>query len=188
VQPALELTTNAWSRSYQEAVYVRPTDSVDVMATYFLPNTFGGDHALKFGFKYRNDIAHTESMYGGDAYARFRNNLPVEAQLYRRGLTEYGLENRSIYVQDNYTRGKLVVTAGLRYDYQTDFANEANVSASPFFGQRTYAGVHNNVTYTGAVFNQLPELSFKGAEAGVSFKNFSPRIGVTYDLTGNGRT
>ncbi len=187
VQPALELTTNAWSRSYQEAVYVRPTDSVDVMATYFLPNTFGGDHALKFGFKYRNDIAHTESMYGGDAYARFRNNLPVEAQLYRRGLTEYGLENRSIYVQDNYTRGKLVVTAGLRYDYQTDFANEANVSASPFFGQRTYAGVYNNVTYPGAAFNQLPELSFKGAEAGVTFKNFSPRIGVTYDLTGNGR-
>ncbi len=72
VQPMLELTTNAWSRSYQEAVYVRPTDSVDVMGNYFLPGVFGGDHSIKFGFKYRNDIAHTESQWGGDAYARVR--------------------------------------------------------------------------------------------------------------------
>ena len=56
-------------------MYVRPTDSVDVMGNYFLPGVLGGDHALKFGFKYRNDIAHTESMYGGDAYARFRNGV-----------------------------------------------------------------------------------------------------------------
>ena len=187
VQPAFELTTNAWSRSYQEAVYVRPTDSIDVMANYFMPSTWGGDHALKFGFKYRNDIAHTESMYGGDAYARFRNDAPIEAQLYRRGYTEYGLNNRSVYLQDTYTRGKWVLNAGLRYDYQTDFANEANVDASPFFGQRTFAGVYNNVTYPGNPFNQLPALTFPGADAGVSFNNFSPRVGATYDINGDGR-
>jgi len=187
VQPLNELSTGAYARSYQEAVYVRPTDSVDVTANYFLPNTFGGDHALKFGFKYRDDIAHTESMWGGDAVARVRNGAPVEANLYRRGLTEYGLENRSFFIQDTVTRGKFVFNLGLRYDYQTDHANAANVSASPFFGKATYAGVYNGVTYPGAVFNQLPELAFKGAEAGVSLKNLSPRIGVTYDFGGDGR-
>jgi len=187
VQPAYETTTGAWSRSYQEAVYVRPTDSVDLITNYFLPGWMGGDHSLKFGFKWRDDIAHTESMYGGDAYARFTNAAPVEAQLYRRGLTEYGLKNRSFYLQDSYSRRKLTVNVGLRFDYQTDFANAEKAAASPFYGQATYVGTYKGTTYTGAVFNQLPALSFPGAVAGLAYKNWSPRFGATYDLTGNGR-
>jgi hypothetical protein len=187
VQPAFEISTSAWSRSYQEAVYVRPTDSVDVVANYFLPGVAGGDHALKVGFKYRNDIAHTESMYGGDAYARFNLGVASEAQLYRRSISEYGLKNRNIYIQDSYTRQKMTVNLGLRYDYQTDFANPNTAPASPFFGKATYVGDFGGVTYTGAPFNQLPALGFKGADAGVAFKNWSPRIGVTYDLKGDGR-
>lgn len=187
VQAAQEITTGAWSRSYQEAVYVRPTDSVDVMANYFLPGTFGGDHAIKFGMKIRNDIAHTESMWGGDAYVRFRNDVPLDATLYRRGYTEYGLRNRSFYASDTYTRRKMTLNVGFRWDYQTDFANAAEVAASPFYGQATYAGVYSGVTYSGAAFNQLPELAFQGADAGLSFKNWSPRLGFTYDITGDGR-
>lgn len=188
VQPAFEITTGAWSRSYQEAVYVRPTDSVDVTANYFLPGVMGGDHSLRVGFKLRNDIAHTESMYGGDTYARFRNGAATEAQIYRRGQTEYGLHNRSLFVQDSYSRRKMTINVGLRFDSQSDYANPAKVSANQWFGKATYAGVYNNVTYTGAPFNQLPELSFPGAESGVTFKDFSPRVGVTYDIMGDGRT
>jgi hypothetical protein len=187
VQPAYEITTGAWSRSDQEAVYVRPTDSIDVLGNYFLPGVAGGDHAIKFGFKWRNDIAHTESMYGGDAYGRFRNGVASEAQLYRRGLTEYGLENRNLYIQDSYTRQKMTINVGLRWDYQGDFANPANVAASPFYGQATFKGTYNGVAYPGAAFNQLPALEFPGADADVNFKNWSPRIGVTYDLLGDGR-
>jgi hypothetical protein len=187
VQPAYEISTGAWSRSYQEAVYVRPTDSIDVIANYFLPGVLGGDHALKFGFKWRNDIAHTESMYGGDAYARFNRGVASEAQLYRRSITEYGLKNRNFYVQDSYSRRKMTVNLGIRFDYQTDYANPNTAPPSPFYGKATYAGVYNGVTYSGAPFNQLPALSFQGADAGVAFKNWSPRLGFTYDLTGDGR-
>ena len=196
VQPTYETTTGLWGRSYQESVYVRPTDSVDLMGNYFLPGLMGGDHAIKFGFKYRNDIAHSESMYGGDAYARFTNGVPVEAQLYRRGLTEYGLHNRSVYAQDSFSRKKVTINVGFRFDYQTDYANAADVAASWAFGKSTFAGTYAGPTsslakyngpYTGATFNQLPAISFAGAESGVSFKNWSPRVGFTYDLTGNGR-
>jgi len=187
VQPAYEISTGAWSRSYQDVVYVRPTDSIDVVANYFRPGFLGGDHAFRAGFKYRDDIAHTESMYGGDAYARFRNGTATEAQLYRRGLTEYGLNNRNAYFQDTYTFGRSTVIAGIRFDYQTDYANAANVAPSPFFGQATYAGAYNGVTYTGQPFAQLPAISFPGADAGVAFKNWSPRMGFSYDLKGDGR-
>jgi hypothetical protein len=187
VQPLYETTTQLWARSYAESVYVRPTDSIDLMTTYFMPGVMGGDHAFKAGFKYRNDIAHSESMWGGDAYGRVTNGVPVEAQLYRRGLTEYGLHNRNFYVQDTFSRKKLTLLLGVRYDYQTDYANAAQVAASPFFGQATFKGTYKGIDYPGAAFNQLPAISFPGAKAGLAFKSWSPRLGLTYDLLGNGR-
>ncbi len=187
VQPAYEITTQAWSRSYQEAVYVRPTDSVDVIANYFLPSVLGGDHALKVGFKYRNDHAFTESSYGGDAYVRFTNGVPTDANMYRRSVTEYVLRNRSAYIQDTYTRRKLTVNLGVRFDFQSDEALANTAEANWMFGKATYAGVYNGVTYPGATFNQLPALAFPGKEAPVTFKNFSPRVGISYDILGDGR-
>jgi len=203
VQAMQEGTTGLWARSYLESVYVRPTDSVDVVANYFAPGWLGGDHSMKIGFKYRNDIAHTESMYGGDAYVRYYSaglpafTTPESAYIYRRGLSEYGLHNRNFYVQDSYSRKKMTVILGIRYDYQTDYVNPADVAAHPFYGKATFAGVYNDGglnshrydgTYTGATFNQLPAISFSGAEAGVAWKNWSPRVGVTYDLMGDGRS
>ncbi len=187
VQPSFEITTSAYARSFQESVFVRPTDSIDVIANYFLPGVGGGDHALKFGFKYRNDMAYTGNQWGGNAIARTRNNAPSEADLYRNSVTEYGLRNRNFYIQDSYTRNKLTVNLGIRFDHQSDFAEANTAPASPFYGKATYAGVYNGVTYTGASFNQLPALEFPGANTDIVFNNWSPRIGVTYDLLGDGR-
>ena len=191
VQPAFDVGTSAYARSYLESVYVRPTDSIDILGNYFVPGWLGGDHALKFGFKYRNDIAHSETTYGGKTIARFTSfatMAPNSAQMYRDSITEYQLFNRNLYFQDSITRNKMTINLGLRFDYQTDEAHEANVAAHPFYGKASYAGVYSGVTYTGATFNQLPALTFPGADSGgVSFKNWSPRIGFTYDLLGDGR-
>jgi hypothetical protein len=191
VQSQYDINTQAWARSYLESVYVRPTDSIDVIGNYFLTGVLGGDHAVKLGFKYRNDIAHSEVHYGGNTIARYSslaNLVGTQAQMYRDSLTEYELFNRSVYLQDSYTRKRMTVNAGIRFDYQTDEAHEASVVAHPFYNQPTYAGVYNNVTYTGAPFNQLPALTFGGHDSGgVAFKNFSPRLGMTFDVTGNGR-
>ena len=166
VQPLYETTTQAWARSYQESVYVRPTDSIDVMSSYFLPGVGGGDHAFKFGFKYRNDGALTQNMYGGDAYARVTNGAPVEAQIYRRGNYNYELHNRNFYVQDTYSRKKLTLIARppLRLPDATARDRRPVSMRRRFYGQPTYAGVYKGVTYAGAPFNQLPALSFGGKD------------------------
>jgi hypothetical protein len=191
VQPAFDIGTSAYARSYLESVYVRPTDSIDILGNYFIPGWLGGDHALKFGFKYRNDIAHSETTYGGKTIARFTSfatMAPSQAQMYRDSITEYQLFNRNLYIQDSITRNKMTINLGLRFDYQNDEAHEANVAAHPFYGKATYAGVYSGVTYTGATFNQLPALTFPGADSGgLSFQNWSPRLGFTYDLVGDGR-
>ncbi|MFB3855314.1 MAG: carboxypeptidase regulatory-like domain-containing protein [Vicinamibacterales bacterium] len=200
VQPTYEITNGMWGRSYYEDVYVRPTDSLDVIGSYFAPGWLGGDHAFKFGFKYRDDGAFRATMYGGDAIARLRNGVPSEAQIYRRNRTESTLHNRNFYVQDSYTRDRLTLNLGFRVDFQTDEVQPNSVAASPFFGQPTFAGVYDdggaynglyNGTYSGLAFSQLPAASFPGAKAlgdkGLWFKDISPRLGVTYDLLGDGR-
>jgi hypothetical protein len=143
-----------------------------------MPGTLGGDHSLKFGFKFRNDESMTATHYGGNTYAVFSNGVASEAWLFRDGLSDYSLHNRSAYLQDTFTRGKLVVNGGLRFDYQSDAALAAPVAAHPFFGQ---------ATLTGKAFDQLPAVTFDGHDAVGKLKNFSPRIGATYDLLGDGR-
>jgi hypothetical protein len=182
VQATYDYATQAYGRSYLGEDYVRPTDSIDVTANYFLPGVVGGDHAFKAGFKYRDDEAISVTHYGGSTWAVYDNiakNQASEAWLYRDGYTDYVLHNRSFYVQDTYSRRKLTIIAGIRYDYQTDLAKAATVGAHPFYGQKTL---------TGLTFDQLPEASFDGVKAPVAFKDLSPRIGLTYDLGGSGRT
>jgi hypothetical protein len=200
VQPSYDISTQVWGRSYQDIIYVRPTDSIDAWANYFLPGFLGGDHSIKFGFKWRDDMALTSSIFGGDAYARFQNGVASEAQIYRSELTNYGLHNRNFYVQDTFSRKRLTLNLGLRVDFQTDWAEPQTIEASPFYGQATFAGTYCSkpsdpktcATYTGESFNQLPALKFPGAKANgekdLWFKNISPRIGITYDVLGDGKT
>jgi hypothetical protein len=178
VQPLYDVNTLMWARSYYAQSLVRPTDSVDATANYFLPAFLGGDHSLKAGLKYRDDGALTLTHYGGNAYAVTINGVPSETWIFRDGRSDYLLRNRSLYFQDSYARKRLTLTAGFRYDYQADEVKAAKIDAVPFFGQ---------VTRYGQVFNQLPGVDFAGAKAGVPWKNFSPRVGASYDLTGNGR-
>ena len=191
VQPSYETTTGLWGRSYQDIIYVRPTDSVDFTSNYFVPGFLKGDHSFKFGVKFRQDGAYSESLYGGNAYARFTNGSPVEAQIYRVGKENRVLTNRNAYVQDTYVRGRVTMNVGVRFDYQTDKVDPMSIEASPFYGLPTYAGVYKGVTYTGKTFDQLPAISFAGAKAlgdkGHAFVDWSPRVSMSYDLTGDGR-
>jgi hypothetical protein len=78
--------------------------------------------------------------------------------------------NYAAYVQDTITHGRVTLQLGLRYDYNKDTAQAASIIANPL----------------GGAF--LPAINFPGADPNVAFNNFSPRIGATYDLSGDGKT
>ncbi|MEO8680526.1 MAG: carboxypeptidase regulatory-like domain-containing protein [Vicinamibacterales bacterium] len=170
VQPRLETTTGAYSRSYQQSVFARPTNSLDVTTNYFLANKLGGDHAFKMGFRWRNANSISINHWGGNAIARYTNGVPNSADLYRDGNSVSHLNTMAFYVQDAYTVNRFTMNLGLRYDMQDDEARAGDVPASPL------------------VPTILPAIKFPGADAGVTWKNFSPRLGLTYDLTGQGKT
>ncbi len=171
VQPVYEITTGVWGRSYQRAgPYIRPTNSVDLLTNYFLPSRLGGDHQFKAGLRWRIAMAHSETHWGGNTVARFRNGVASEAYLYRDTITEYDLKTWALYLQDTFTMQRLTLNLGVRYDRQRDYARPTSVPAHPF------------------IADWLPAVSFDGADSGIVWNDISPRLGMTYDLMGTGKT
>ena len=51
VQPTFAIDSGIWGRSFNESIFVRPAQSVDLTTSYFLPDTLGGDHSFKAGYR-----------------------------------------------------------------------------------------------------------------------------------------
>ena len=109
--------------------------------TYFLTNTLGGDHSLKFGLGWRRNPIQTFSHYSGGAratravrrqqraancgngsYRGRRARRPASCRtrptLYRDQLLNNDWWTYNGYIQDGYSRGRLRLNGGLRYDWQ----------------------------------------------------------------------
>ena len=90
----LETTTGIWGRSYQASTFMRPTNSLDVVTSYFLPATAGGDHSFKAGYRWRT--AHSTSLNhrGGFIDARFTNGVANSADIWRDQYSESHLDTQ----------------------------------------------------------------------------------------------
>jgi hypothetical protein len=172
VQRSFELAAPAglWGRSFQESIFDRPFRSVNANLSYFRPSFLGGDHAFKMGVGYRTANGDTTSHIGGNTTAQFTRGVATFAELHRDAATNYTSTNTSFFLQDTYTKGRLTALLGFRIDRQTDKALGASVEAHPF------------------VPDLLPAASFDGVDPGVVWTDVSPRLGLTYDVTGSGRT
>ncbi len=171
VQPTYEYANSTWGRSYRRSgPFIRPTQSFDLTTNYFLPGVLGGDHAFKAGYRYRTADEHSEGHWGGNTIAAFQNGVGVEAWLFRDSLVDYQLRTSAVYAQDTYTVKRVSINVGARLDRQGSKALSSNVPGHPFAPQ------------------WLPPVTFAGADPGITWNDWSPRVGVNYDLTGRGTT
>ncbi len=104
IQPRFDITSGIWGRSFNESIFVRPTQSIDVTTSYFLPATLGGDHAFKVGYRWRTARGESISHTGGNAVARYSNSderlrgilaTGCNADLFRDGWTNYNLSTNA---------------------------------------------------------------------------------------------
>ena len=126
-----------------------------------------GAHTFKVGVQMINgEILFVRDPNLGRAYT-LREGLPNAITLYA---TPYQLENfikpsLSTYIQDQWVHKRLTLTGGLRHDYFKMTSPDNHLGAGPFVGER-----------------------FFPAETLGIWKDFNPRVGVSYDLYGNGKT
>jgi hypothetical protein len=181
---------------------VRHSTDIKTDGTYFATNVLGGDHSLKFGVGYRKNPILSFSHYSGGGRARVQcvgnseancgsatfvpvgsatGFVPYYAELYRDQLRNNKWWSYNGYIQDSYSYKRLRVNAGLRYDWQ----------------QSEYLGgcVPANIVVPTLLPAQCDDATNTGispitgeVEALRAFHNFSPRMSVTYDLKGDGKT
>jgi hypothetical protein len=204
VQPLTIQTTNHQNRSLGNAYQTeRPSHDVRTDATFLLANMLGGDHALKFGAGYRRNPVRSYRHFsgGGRAFVQCVGNVlagcgdastfvpvgsatglvPRQAVLQRDSLVNNDWWTWSAYVQDSFSVDRLQVTAGLRYDWQQSKwlggCVPANVIRPDLLPAQCQDATQSAISpLTGEVEEIQP------------FGNFAPRMSVTYDIRGTGKT
>jgi hypothetical protein len=138
-----------------------------------------GSHALKFGFQ--NDFGSiTQEQYDNEQglFYQFSGGIPDQ---YGRSTTPISLQQHAlpftqkahlsadmgIYAQDKWTIKRATINAGIRFDYFKNNFPEQVLGPASFVPNRNLV---------------IPETPY------ANMKDITPRVGVAYDLFGNGKT
>ncbi|MBK5256546.1 MAG: TonB-dependent receptor [Vicinamibacteria bacterium] len=162
--------------TYVDFLSVRPQKTANVDGSYFRAG-MGGNHELKFGFSYRDVTTNSSTTYNGNGLVGQAYAGPGTggggniARIYRDGVVEYGGKYSSVYLGDVFTKNRLTVNAGARFDRQT-----ARNLGSEAAGNKSFA-------------NLLPALKFSGStEDNIAWSDISPRVGMSYALDESRKT
>ena len=146
----------------------------------------GLGHDFKVGLNYIHEPRLYVTFSSGStdyAYTHLTNDLNGPISIVTRNKpgasANLPMDQYGFYIQDDWrVNNRLTVNAGLRYDLVTGF----NIDQS---------SVPNYIALTGAAaagrFNGVPGFEEYGNKEGEDKNNFQPRIGVVYDLRGNGQ-
>ncbi|MEO8258770.1 MAG: carboxypeptidase regulatory-like domain-containing protein [Acidobacteriota bacterium] len=130
-----------------------------------------GSHAAKFGvnFLHASSFITTEVSNNGQSYT-LQNGLPRSVTVWATPISRYdvGKANVGLFAQDQWTVKRATLNAGLRFDYYNAYAPAQHLGPGPQVPTR-------NVDFP-AVYD-IPH-----------WKNLSPRLGIAFDLLGNGKT
>jgi hypothetical protein len=147
----------------------RPSYSAQIDGNFFLEAFFGGDHEIKFGVEYRQTPDYGEHVWPGGVVRFYWNGQPLEAMVYR-SLFDRTSDRLSFYFNDSFSRGRLTFNLGVRVDRENFWNDEIEVPASPIAPEA------------------MPAFTMPRIDVGVILWTISPRLGMTYDLTGDGKT
>ncbi len=144
--------------------FLRPQTILTFDANHFR-NAFGGSHDLKIGFGWRRHDATSQELWPGNMIqANDESATDQFARIYREGLGTNRTEYLSFYVGDTFSRGRLTLDAGVRFDRQSGSALPSSTQSNPEFSAL------------------VPGIEFSGYDAPFSWNTLHPRVGATWAL------
>ena len=139
-----------------------------------------GKHAFKFGGELRRDLVHQATFRAGRGRVRFNSfeeflsgavhNVNFLAGDPTRNMSQWLYAG---YAQDDWRITKrITLNLGLRYEFQAVPTDSRNLLGNVDIATGTFEQVGKNIS---SIYNP-------------DHKNFSPRLGVAWDVTGKGTT
>ncbi len=138
-----------------------------------------GSHAVKLGgtwlYSWASTWTNLNQVPGlGPVRLELLGGTPFQIQQYR---TPHEQRNRpliaAIFAQDQWTLNRVTMNLGMRFDYLNASTPPAKLDA---------------VVVAGQSGEYAPALDLPGVKNVPNWKDFSPRVGVAWDVQGNGKT
>ena len=161
----VELSTGLNYRAPQQGWFRHPSWIYNYKAAM---SYITGSHAFKTGFTLQRGRREYVQRYYGNVVYQFLNGAPRTLVEYATPYTYHQQLDAALglYVQDQWTVNRVTVNAGLRFDFHKESVPEEHLPAVDFFGPRDFPEVPN----------------------AVNWKDWNPRLGVSWDVTGSGKT
>ncbi len=165
IQPTFDVTTGMWGRSFQESVFVRPTESIDLTSSYFLPAFLRGDHSFKAGYRWRTARGLSVNRVTVNLGARWdrQTDEAVAAQVPANPLIPQimpaidfpGLDSGVVW-------NDISPRIGLTYDLFGNARSIAKASFATYYGQMGPGQLSGELISIGAVFVRYPWTDLNG--------------------------
>ncbi len=127
-----------------------------------------GSHSIKTGMQWGFGRFRNDRDVNGDLIQYYQNGVPSSVAVQNTPVTDHEVQNADlgVYVQDSWTRKRLTLNMGVRFEYFNGALAYQEAGQGRFVPVRQLAAVDN-----------LP-----------NWFDVAPRFGASYDLFGNART
>lgn len=137
--------------------------------SFFPAGTYlGGRHQLKVGTQLTWESAGTGFIekLSGDYQLQYTNNVPNQIAIYNYPIVpDNHMNTQAFYAKDTWSYDRVTLNLGVRWDRMLSFLPDQTKEAGQFSSATTFQG-RDILTWT----------------------RFTPRVGVAWDVRGNGRT
>lgn len=158
------LTTRTWDGVQNPTYGLLPAKYVaSASATYVT-----GSHSLKTGMQWGFGKYRIDRDINGDLVQQYLNGVPAFVNIQSTPVSSHETQkaDMGVYVQDSWTRKRLTLNMGVRFEYFNAEIATQDVPAGRFVPARH--------------FDKVPDLP--------NWFDVAPRFGASYDLFGNAKT
>lgn len=190
--------STGFGRSWDYGQDYRSRKDMEITATLFRDDLLGLAHEIKGGLAFSDKKVKTASGFpqNYEVFRDFTTPLidlgeglivpPAEWQrfvLSRENRRVDLLSQSSGFLQDTIVKGRFALHLGLRYDSQSPSTGATPISTV----LSTWSNIFANDTLT-SLDTYFPPLSVNAVSARYQWSTWSPRIGLSWDVKGDGKT